>query len=267
MASTDTGTIPSTTLGAECCNPGINAGKSVHNPHPGGREVQIAGIDCYSVGDSSSAVVLISTDVFGHRFPDVQLIANELAAAGFHVVIPDLFDHDAMTVERLSLPNGEGVKYLSTVWWPKHQSEAAADVLVKVGHQLKQDGTASSIQIVAYCYGALGVLRMYSEGLASSGVVSHPTGFTKDNVGLCTAPTAFLCAEFDHRFPSEIRQHWERTLKEKQVPAVFVDFPGMSHGFAVRELGPKAGTPEAAAARQRATQETIRFLKQQGAAH
>ena len=75
----------------------------------------------------------------------------------------------------------------------------------------------------------------------------------------CDKPTLFNCAETDHRFPTDLRQQWEQTLKDNNVPCKFVDYPGTSHGFAVRDDGTAVGV----AARQRAIEETVAWLRQQ----
>jgi dienelactone hydrolase len=146
--------------------------------------------------------------------------------------------------------------------WPKHTQDHTAQYLINVAQALKKESTTRSIQAVGYCYGAVGVLTLFQKGLASSGAVAHPTGFTKENVDQVNAPLLFNCAETDSMFPPELRSHWETTLKEKMVPAKFVGYPGTDHGFAVRD----DGTPAGVAARQRALQETVSFLKQGAAA-
>lgn len=205
-------------------------------------------------------MIIIATDVFGHKFQNVRANADHLAASGFHVVVPDLFEGDAATVAELEAPGG--FDWLRGTWWPKHTQEHTNQYLITVAQALKKDPTTRSIQAIGYCYGAVGVLALLQKNLASSGAVAHPTGFTKENVDQVNAPLLFNCAETDGMFPAELRGHWETTLKEKMVPAKFVDYPGTTHGFAVRD----DGTPAGVAARQRALQETVSFLKQGAAA-
>ena len=100
-------------LSDACCDPG--AGALSGRPAPvTGKELSIAGIPCYSVGDTGGAcdVAVISTDVFGWQFPNIRTIADEVAAAGFHVVIPDLFEGDSVTLEQVK----EGAAYIRGVW-------------------------------------------------------------------------------------------------------------------------------------------------------
>jgi dienelactone hydrolase len=45
------------------------------------------GHDTYCVGNGAKAVI-ISTDIFGWRFPNARAIADQYAAAGYSVFIP-----------------------------------------------------------------------------------------------------------------------------------------------------------------------------------
>ena len=221
--------------------------------------MKIADIDCYSVNPQSKNVVMLSTDVFGYRYANSRQNANQIAAGGFHVVIPDVFAGGAASTEDLDT---KGFGWLFSEWFPKNPPKETAKKLVTVANELKKQGKTDSVQAIGYCYGCVGVLELITSGLATAGVFAHPTGFNKENTSECTVPSLFLCAEQDQAFTPEIRQHWEATLKEKQVPAKFVDFPGTTHGFSVRD----DGSPIGVAARQRALQESVTFLKQGAAA-
>ena len=244
----------------ECCAPGAADSAANVSPQVTGREVQVAGVLCYSVGEGAKACVIYSPDVYGLQYLNNRANANHLAAAGFHVVIPDVFEGDPFTEQRMA---SGGFTELKTQWWPKHTQEHTATILAKVTKQLRKDfPSVQSVQGVGYCYGTVGVLELGKQGLVSSGVLCHPTGHSKDNTDLATIPLLFVCAEQDMAFTPDIRAHWESTLKERMVPAKFVTFPGTSHGFAVRDDGSENGVLQ----RQRAMQETIAFLKQGAAA-
>lgn len=87
-----------TGLGA-CCISG-----SVHSGTPSGREDTIGGIPTYvaepSDGSTSKTVVFL-TDIFGWKFQNVRLLADNYAKAGFYVYIPDLFEGDSLPIEFL----------------------------------------------------------------------------------------------------------------------------------------------------------------------
>ena len=52
----------------------------------------LAGLQVYATGDeASSRVIVFGVDVFGWRFVNSRLLADEYASRGFRVLIPDLF--------------------------------------------------------------------------------------------------------------------------------------------------------------------------------
>ncbi|KAI0826828.1 Alpha/Beta hydrolase protein [Trametes gibbosa] len=65
---------------------------TLHSGTPVGAETKVGGIDAYVVGDASSPrIIVLGVDVFGWRFANTRLLADEYAARGFRVVVPDLF--------------------------------------------------------------------------------------------------------------------------------------------------------------------------------
>ena len=248
MSSADT----ATPLTDACCTPGPTTTATSAPSFPAGVEVQLGGVDCYDVNERSPHLVVFCTDVFGWRFQASRRVADQIAAGGFHVVVPDMFGGDAVTAEQGAT---RGMAWVLSDWLPRHPREERAAVHEAVVRELRQRRSdIASVQAVGYCYGAPGVLLLYEKGLATSGMVAHPSGFTKENVGRCSRPTLFNCAQSDPVFTPEIRQHWQQTLSSSK----FVDYPGTAHGFAVRD----DGTAEGLAAKRRATEETIAWLKQ-----
>ena len=82
-----------------CCISG-----AVHSGTPSGREDTIGGLPTYisepSDGSTSKTVVFV-TDVFGWKFQNVRLLADNYAKAGFFVYIPDLHEGDSLPIEFL----------------------------------------------------------------------------------------------------------------------------------------------------------------------
>lgn len=60
---------------------------------PTGTEIKIASLPVYAVGaEDAPRIVVFGTDIFGWRFNNTRLLADEYAARGFRVLVPDLFD-------------------------------------------------------------------------------------------------------------------------------------------------------------------------------
>ena len=65
---------------------------TIHSGTPKGTEIKIAGFNAYATGDeSSNRVIFIGVDIFGWKFVNTRLLADEYASKGFRVFIPDLF--------------------------------------------------------------------------------------------------------------------------------------------------------------------------------
>jgi dienelactone hydrolase len=74
---------------SKCCISGFQ-----HDGKATGIYQDIGGYECYvasSVTKDTKRAILLLTDVLGHRFLNVQLIADRFAANGYFTVVPDLF--------------------------------------------------------------------------------------------------------------------------------------------------------------------------------
>ncbi|MFS7991933.1 putative dienelactone hydrolase, alpha/Beta hydrolase [Helianthus anomalus] len=75
-------------FGPACCDnpPGISSGEE------SGQIKKLASLNSYVSGnpDSKLAVLLIS-DAYGYEAPKLRKIADKVAAAGYYVVVPDMF--------------------------------------------------------------------------------------------------------------------------------------------------------------------------------
>jgi len=231
----------------KCGDPGATDTRRVT-----GKDVEIAGVQTYLTGDSDK-LVLFSTDVFGHIFPNSRALADDIASAGFTVAIPDMFNGGAWTPEDMQT---KGFPGLFAEWFPKHPQNP--DIIIKVAKELQKSGKYKSIQATGYCYGAPHVVHLIAQGVAKAGVVCHPSRLTIDLADKFNAPILFNCAEKDSMFTPELRSEWTNKLKEKGIPATFLDYPSTEHGFAVR-----ADSSEVAQAqKEKCTQNTIKFLKE-----
>jgi len=64
--------------------------------------IKLQGLDCYTVGTGSKAIILF-TDIFGWNSGRTREIADQLAASGFLVVVPDFFHRQAATFASTSI--------------------------------------------------------------------------------------------------------------------------------------------------------------------
>lgn len=84
---------------SSCCISGF-----VHDGTPKGREDTIGGISTYIAepadGKKTKTVVFL-VDIFGWKFPNTRLLADNYAKAGFYVYVPDVHEGDSLDIEFL----------------------------------------------------------------------------------------------------------------------------------------------------------------------
>ena len=82
-----------------CCISGV-----VHDGTPQGREDTIGGLPTYIAepSDKSTAkTVVFITDIFGWKFKNVRLLADQYAKAGLYCYVPDVLEGDPLAIELL----------------------------------------------------------------------------------------------------------------------------------------------------------------------
>jgi len=238
-------------MASECCaNAGIHA-----KHHAKGSMQTIAGTKTYVTGNSNDGkAVIVCADIFGAEFINVQKQADEIAAAGFTVYVPDEFSGNAFD------PHDSKVWDKLGDWLKSNGPDGNALKVVKaLVEHLSQDGNTKSIQMVGNCYGAKPiVLTLGDDKLGKhvkAVVFNHPSFLEKSDVDKVHIPIHINEAENDHIFTPELREHWEKALKEKNL-GTFKQYAGTEHGFTVRP-----GNEKGVETQKEATKVMIDFLK------
>ncbi|TIA35295.1 hypothetical protein D6C78_06237 [Aureobasidium pullulans] len=161
--------------------------------------------------------ILILTDFFGHEFINVQLIADQFAANGYFVVMPDLYEGDAVSLDR---PEDFDIM----AWGQK-----GAKVKMRSNLGVERIGS------VGYCFGAKYVARFLAKGKGVDvGAMAHPSFVDADEIRAIERPLTIAAAEIDHVFSEDMRHETERILKEGKKIYQITLYSGVEHGFAVR---------------------------------
>jgi dienelactone hydrolase len=93
--------------------------------------------------------ILILTDVFGHELKNAQLIADQFAANGYFVVMPDLLHGDAIPFDRR-------FSFDIQAWLkgpPGHNPSTIDPVMTSVLKELRTSLGYERVGAVGYCFG------------------------------------------------------------------------------------------------------------------
>ena len=227
-----------------------------------GHDVVIAGVNSYSVGDSST-VVMIATDVFGYKFTKTREIADAYAAAGYRVLIPDVFRGDPISVDAVEQAKRSGADVRATVmapWAAKHPIDDGTAIFKSVLDVVAHE--SSAVFINGFCYGGKVAITLMPQDNVTGAVMTHPSRLSKEDASFVTKPALFVCAELDNAFDATLRQYYEQTLKHRN-DVTFRLHAGVEHGFAVRDDGSEVQVKE----KQKAIEESIQFFRQYSAAN
>ncbi|KAL5344055.1 esterase/lipase [Aspergillus crustosus] len=219
-----------------CCYQGVK-----HEGEAKGELTSIGDIEAYVVKpegqETFDKAILILTDVIGHRSINVQLIADQLAANGYLVLIPDLFSGDPIPLNR---PGDFDIgAWMKGAHNPKKTAHLPPDVdpIVEASiTELRTKYGVKKIGSIGYCFGAKYVVRhlLPSSQKISVGFVAHPSFVDEEELQAIKGPLGIAAAETDSIFPAEKRHRSEEILKEVGVPYQVSLYSGVAHGFAVR---------------------------------
>ena len=192
----------------------------------------------------------------GHALINPHLIADQFAANGYWVVMPDLFQGDAIELNQLGTGNFDIMTWL-TKGGPEgkgHLPDTVDPIVEKTLAYMKEQG-AKKIGAVGYCFGGKYVARFLAKGKGVDvGFTAHPSFVDEAELRGMTGPLSIAAAgklrkpdktwnnaitnniaETDTIFPEDKRHESERILKDMgSIPYQMVLYSGVEHGFAVR---------------------------------
>ncbi|KAH0613838.1 uncharacterized protein H6S33_005724 [Morchella sextelata] len=211
----------------ECCIRGV-----VHEGAPAGEEKEFAGVNTYFAypeSKNTDKAILLLTDVMG-IYINPQLIADQFAANGYLVVMPDILDNDP-----IPLPENRPEGFSLQAWLekPSHQPEFVQPIVDKVLAEMKKQFNPKKIGAVGYCFGAKYVTRLL-DGRIDAGYNAHPSFVTIEEVAAIKKPLSIAAAQTDSIFTTELRHQSEAKLIEIGATFQINLYGGVEHGFAAR---------------------------------
>lgn len=204
----------------KCC-----AETNFHDGSAQGKLETVYGLDTYVVGNSDSRFIVIATDIFGHEYNNVRLIADQWAKVGYKVYVPDILKGDAFN------PGDDLGK-----WIQSHTPEVTTPIYGGFVSKLREEvGKSAFIGSIGYCFGAKYVVQeSAANGNLDAAAIAHPSFVSIEEVAEIKKPIIISAAETDSIFTVELRHQTEAKLAEIKARYEITLFGGVEHGYAVR---------------------------------
>ncbi|GAA84689.1 dienelactone hydrolase family protein [Aspergillus luchuensis IFO 4308] len=161
----------------------------------------------YPPDRSTKNAILFLTDGNGHRFINAHLMADQFAARGFLVVMPDLFHGDPIPVDH-------GPDFDIMGWYNQHLPDKVDPIVNAILGEMRTTLGCQRVGAVGYCFGGKYVCRYLKAGKLNAGFVAHPTMVTVEELEGVEGPLSIAAAIVDPVFTTANRHE--------------------KHGFAVR---------------------------------
>lgn len=141
----------------------------------------------YPPDRSAKNAILVLSDVIGHRLINAQLICDQFAAAGYLVVMPDLFSGDTVPINR-----PEGFNIMD--WLKNHLPPQTEPIIDAVLTEMRENLGCQRIGGVGYCFGGKYVCRYLKTGKLDAGFTAHPTMVEADELRGIEGPLSIAAA-------------------------------------------------------------------------
>nr|POE75776.1 hydrolase tropi [Quercus suber] len=217
---------------ARCCTIGVK-----HEGEAKGQIQTISGISTYVTypeNKNTELAILVLPDVIGHKFINAQLLADNFAANGYFVVMPDIFEGDPVPLNR---PEGFDFGTWISKGGPNngHTVKQVDPIVEAIIKEMKTNMGVKRIGSVGYCFGAKYVARFSVEGKGIDvAAMAHPSFVDAEEIKAMKAPLTIAAAETDEIFPASKRRETEDLLKDMSIPYQITLYSDVVHGFAVR---------------------------------
>ncbi|RMZ92388.1 hypothetical protein DV736_g400, partial [Chaetothyriales sp. CBS 134916] len=218
---------------------------------PSGTIGKLGEVDTYiskppSYPSVPTPLLLLLTGGTGIHSPNNQRQADQYAASGFVVIMPDQFGADpapatnTVTSPSIKLKAAETAKsFLIDMWLARQTPEKVLPRLHKVLEAARDeyaDSLAHSggrIYAAGYCFGAKYNKETVSLPPVKAGAVAHGTLVTREDVKGIKAPMSIVAVENDPLFPDEILEIGRKHLASSGISHEVKVYQGVPHGFAV----------------------------------
>ncbi|KAH9890445.1 alpha/beta-hydrolase, partial [Cubamyces lactineus] len=210
-----------------------------HEGTPEGQFTKVGIVESY-VGTPSGdcpkdKVVLFFSDVFGIKRQNNLLLADDYARKGFKVVLPDLFEGDALPEDVLNTGT-----FNFPSWLGKHGAERVAGIIRTVQDALKAE-SVTKFAAAGFCFGARPVFGLAFTNEVAAVAVTHPSLLQipidlEKYVPQSKAPLLMNLCETDSQYPPEAQAKADEILGSGKFAPGYTRtyWDGCTHGIAVR---------------------------------
>jgi len=239
-----------------CCLSG-----AVHDGTPQGREDTIGGINTYIAepSDRSTAkTVVFIVDIFGWKFKNVRLLADQYAKAGFYSYIPDVHEGDSLPIEFLQSvepplkkketdglveKTKETVDIMATLgpWLAKHREGVAEPIISGFINAVRIIPGTNKIGTIGFCWGGrYSILQAHGRkegqiGGVDAAYACHPSLLSiPADITPVTKPTSVAVGEKDSLLDLKSVDQIKEALEKTGVPTEVRVYKDQVHGFALR---------------------------------
>ncbi|KAJ3196692.1 hypothetical protein HK101_008031 [Irineochytrium annulatum] len=195
--------------------------------------------------------IIILSDSFGHTLKNTRILADQFADAGFNVVVPDIFNGDALSPVGhdglLDKPTGftDGVSKAFRMlraaptflpWLNKHKKETVVPIVLALLKELRGNLGATKIGTVGYCFGGRHAILTGNLESVDAFCAAHPSSVELAEVEAIDVkkPGLIALAEHDTVVPQKFVDKWDAIIKKRGCLIKSKIYPKTNHGFAVR---------------------------------
>ncbi|RCK64765.1 Protein AIM2 [Candida viswanathii] len=188
---------------------------------------EVAGLDSYVIGEPSDNVIVILTDIYGYKFNNARLLADDLnELTNLQVIIPDILLGDPV--------DPVGV-FKREEWFAKHHPGITSPIVTDFLTKLREEKHPKKVFGIGYCFGAKFVVQnLGNGGLLDVGAVAHPSLLTVEEIDGISNPVLISTGEADAAFGPELRTQTIESLSKSGVRFQVDIFQGATHGYAVK---------------------------------
>ena len=247
----------STNVGmSSCCLSG-----TVASGHPSGREDTVGGLPTYIAEPSSkstSSSVIFITDIFGWTFPNVRLLADEYAKAGFYCYIPDLHSGDSLPLSFLQnvepplkdqetmsiVDKGKNAAIVPTTlgpWLIKHREGVSEPMVSGFVNTVKHIPGTNKVGAIGFCWGGrYAILQARGRADGEVGGVDaayacHPSLVAiPGDFDPVDRPLSLALGDRDSLLDAKSVESIKEILEKKGSPSEVKVYEDQIHGFALR---------------------------------